>query len=330
MELLRQQTEKEQVKQILQQYGDDTLAYFHLQHNRKYFFSPSGKSFVSYKVLNKVAIVAGNPVGPEDEIRMLMQSFIHYAKSWQLKPFFVGLSDKYLALLNDLHMKILKIGEEAMLDLPSFDQDGLKKKVRRAVRHVEKLGVEIFFCNAQTLPKSFYADIYALSKKWLANKGKKEKGFVMTLGRIPNQFDKDCQFAIAIQNTKIQGFLCFTPVYTKRMLSLDICRREDNACNGLTEFLIIKSAEYFKERGVQKISLNFATFSGVTETHVSIKHKILYTTAQILKKMYKSDTLREFNEKFSPSWKNRYIAYTSKRNLPFYLLAILRAERFSA
>ncbi|MBI5123430.1 DUF2156 domain-containing protein [Candidatus Roizmanbacteria bacterium] len=224
-------------------------------------------------------------------------------------------------------MKTFKIGEEAILNLETFDKNKLKKKVRRAERHIENLNIEVFFCNPQTLPKIFYNDIYKLSKNWLIHKGKKEKGFSMTLGRIPNELDKDCQFAIAIQNNAIIGFLSFTPVYAKNMLSLDISRRIAGSPNGLTEFLIIKAAEYFKQKGVKKISLNFATFVGMITSKTSLKHKVIHLTSQVLKKLYRVDSIHEFNQKFLPIWESRYVAYFSKINFPLYLLAVLRAER---
>lgn len=324
---MKLELQQQQIREILQEYGGDTLSYFHLQDRRKYFFSPSGKAFLSYGVWNKVAIVASDPVGPEEEIALLLTSFIQYAGNWKLKPIFVGLSFKYLTFLNSLNLKILKLGEEAVIDLQNFERDSLKKKVRRAVRHNEQLGIEVFFCTPQTLPQSFANELNRISKNWLRQKGRKEKGFVMTLGRIPTHIDKDCQFALAIKNNKVLGFISFTPIYKERMLSLDISRRYDNSCNGLTEFLIIKSAEYFKSRGIKKISLNFVAFAGMFALKKSIKHKIFSTVSQLLKFIYKSDSLQEFNQKFLPAWQDRYVAYTSKINLPLYMLAILRAER---
>lgn len=314
---------REKVSLLLKNYGHDTLSYFHLQYERRYFFSPSGKSFLSFKVLNKVAIVAADPVGEPSEFTNLFTSFMQYAKAWKLTPCFVGLSCSYIPILKNHGFKTTKIGEEAIINLNSFNKELLKKKVKRAVKHIEKQGIEIFFFSPQNIPTSVQLQIEEISRRWIKNKGGREKGFSMTLKRLPNKFDTDCIFAVAMKDSVVEGYLCYVPIYKSAILSLDQARRKHDAPNGLNEFLIIKSAEYFKDKGIKKVSLNFATFSNILEKKSTLKAN-LYT---VLEKIYKCNSLRTFNEKFSPSWEDRYIAYATIKHIPLYLLAILRAER---
>lgn len=308
---------------LLKSYGEDTLSYFHLQDERQYFFSPSGKSFLSFKVLNKVAIVASNPVGESAEFTNLFTSFLQYTKTWKLTPCFVGLSHSYVAILKKHGFKTTKIGEEAIITLGTFNQQLLKKKVKRAVRHVQDQGIEIFFFSPHNIPPNVSEQIEEISQQWIKNKGGREKGFSMTLKRLPNKFDVDCIFAVAMKNSRVEGYLFFTPIYKSATLSLDQARRKNDAPNGLNEFLIIKSAEYFKERGIKKISLNFATFSNIGEDKLGP----MTTIYKILGNIYRCNSLRSFNEKFSPSWEVRYAAFAKMRHMPLYLLAIFRAER---
>lgn len=315
---------RKQVTDLIKAYGDDTLSYFHLQDHRQYFFSPSGNSFLSFKIFNTIIVVAADPVGPENEITILLQSFLAYAKTWKLTPCFVGLSKKYLSIIEKLDLKIKCIGEEAIVDLLSFESVMLKKKVKRAIRHIEKLAIEVFFFTPQNIPEDIYQQIHKISAQWVSSKGGKEKGFSMTLKRIPDKFDNDCQFVVAIQKEVVLGYLCFVPVYQSQMLSLDQIRKRVDSPNGLNEFLIIKAAEYFKGKNVRKLSLNFATLSHFSKSKTtSFRHVI----ANIIMHLYRSYSLKAFNEKFSPEWHNRYIAYPSMKHLPLYLLAILRAER---
>ena len=148
----------------------------------------------------------------------------------------------------------------------------------------------------------------------------------MTLRRIPDVFDKDCQIVVAIKENVVIGYICFVPAYQTKILSLDQVRSKEQVPNGLNEFLIVKSAEYFKTKGIRKLSLNFATFSNsalVQTSGVPIK-KLL---TGFLAKIYQCQSLRCFNEKFYPSWESRYLAYPTLKHMPLYLLAILRAER---
>lgn len=316
-----------QIQELLKQYGDDTLSYFHLQSNRSFFFSPTGTSFLSYTLIYKIAIVAADPIGAQEEIALLVSSFLTYCEMWGVKPLFIGINKRHLPLMKTLQLQTLKIGEEAILDITSFTRDHLKKKVRRAVRHIEHMHVDVFFYTPLTIPEGILFQVTQLSNAWLKKNGKKEKGFSMTLKRLPDKRDEDCQFAVAVENNAVIGFLCFMPVYQNHALSLDYSRRKDNTYNGLNEFLIIKSAEYYKTKGIKKLSLNFAVFSNMVETNYSLKKKVMRRFLKPIRKFYKVDGLREFNEKFVPEWHERYIAYTSLRHMPRYMLAILRTER---
>lgn len=320
------QTPRENIELLLKQYGRDTLSYFHLQHNRQYFFSPSGKSFLSYRVMKGVAVVAADPVGPQEEIESLLASFISYAGIWKLKPCFLGASAEHLPLFKKLGLHALKIGEEAIVDLASFDKRKLKKKVRRAERHITTLGIDVFFFSSDQLPARIKQQLQVISEEWIVQKGRKDKGFSMTLGRFPETFDRDYQFAVAMQEEKVVGYLCFAPVYQQKAFSLDHMRRRYDAPNGLNEFLIIKSAEYFQTKRIDKLSLNFATFSYSTPEKKG-KRQIYRLLSQVLMKVYKCDTLKTFNEKFLPSWENRYVIYPSKKHIPWYVAAIARLER---
>lgn len=318
--------EREKVENLLKIHGSDTLSYFHLQHERMYFFSPSGNSCLSYRIFGNIAIVSGDPVGPSDEIAPLLESFQQYLTTWKLLPFFVGMSKQHIELLKKSNMKISKIGEEAILSLATFDRKNLKKKVKRAARHISELGVEAFFFNSHNLPSDIRKQIEEVSREWIARRGGKEKGFSMTLKRLPEKEDKDCEFVVAVQDGKVLGYLYFVPVYGAKSLSLDHIRSKENVPNGLHEFLIVRAAEYFKENHIQKLSLNFATFANmVTTTKTKLHLRKLFFS--LCMKLYKCDSLRLFNEKFQPTWEDRYAAYSSLKYFPNYLRALISAER---
>ena len=319
--------QKDNIIRLLKLYGSDSLSYFHLQESRRYYFSPSGNSFLSYRIYNKIAIVGGDPLGLSSEITTLLISFITYLQLWSLSPCFVGLSGAYKPIVSTLGLKVSKIGEEAVLKLENFERNKLKKKVRRAVRHVEKLEVDIFFMSPKDLSPYLKCELEAVSSEWLKKNGKRGKrGFSMTLNRLPTQSDNDCQIAIAVKNNKVLGFLSFTPIYQKSGLSLDLSRQRTEAPNGLNEFLIIKSAEYFKKKSVSIISLNFAAFSNILESSGLIPEKIATFSKKLLSAFYRSHNLRVFNEKFLPSWESRYVAYGTFLYVPLYILALARAD----
>src|SRR5579872_3177372 len=49
-------------------YGKNSISYFALGMDKSYFFSTSRKSVISYVLEGRVAVVAGDPIGPEEEM----------------------------------------------------------------------------------------------------------------------------------------------------------------------------------------------------------------------------------------------------------------------
>ncbi|TMC81272.1 MAG: DUF2156 domain-containing protein, partial [Chloroflexi bacterium] len=61
-------------------YGTNTTSYFALEAGKSYFFSASGKSVISYVLEGNVAVVAGDPIGPEEEILPAITQFVAYCQ----------------------------------------------------------------------------------------------------------------------------------------------------------------------------------------------------------------------------------------------------------
>ena len=67
------------------QYGLDSLSYFAKQDDKRHF-SVDGRAFVGFRVKNRVAIVAGDPVGEPEAIPALMERFVASLQHERLDP----------------------------------------------------------------------------------------------------------------------------------------------------------------------------------------------------------------------------------------------------
>lgn len=312
---------------LLANYGIDSLSYFSLNDKKKFFFSSTGESFLSYIIRGKVALVSGDPIGPPEDIATLLEEFAYFAKGAKLMICFLGVSKEALPDLQRKGHKTLHIGNEAIIALPRFKKSFLKKKVRRAEKHIIKLGIVCRIYKINKIPNHYYNQLNAISTEWLEFKGGKEKGYSMTLGRIPKSPDSDCEIVLALKNNDVLGYLTLVPVYASKSLSLDAVRKKNNTPNGLTEFLFLQAFEYFQIQGIETVSLNFATFN-CTKTILSKNPKVLMKSIifTLLSRLYKTHQLYNFNCKFMPVWKERYITFEKKRFFPYYLLAIASLE----
>lgn len=312
---------------LLESYGKDSLSYFALHDKKLFYFSSSGQSFLSYIVKGKIALVSGDPIGPNDDIPLLLKEFNYFVKGSNLISCFLAVNNETLENLVEMGHKHLHIGKEAIIALNNFNKSLLKKKVRRAERYILNQGVICRIYKRKDIPTQYLSQLQPIAEEWLQARGGKEKRFSMTLGRIPTDMDPDCEIVLALQNENVIGYLTFVPVYTQKGLSLDAARKRKNAPNGLIEFLLLQCLEQFKIQGINTVSLNFATFHQSTSNNYKPVLQILYSHLyKVLGRIYKTNNLYTFNNKFLPDWQERYIVFEKKRYLPNYLYAIVKTE----
>ncbi|MGI8827050.1 MAG: bifunctional lysylphosphatidylglycerol flippase/synthetase MprF [Chloroflexota bacterium] len=317
----------ERVRELVDRYGLDTLSYFALQDGRRYFFDSTGEAVLTYRIQGTVALVGGEPLGRPDRVQPLVTSFMEFAEAYGLEPCFLGIRQSLIPLFNDAGMRTLKIGEEALVDLRSFDALRLKRKVRRALRHIEELGISVSRYSASDLPDSVRRQMKNIWDEWVSKKGGAERGFSMTLGRLPRESDEGCEVVVACREGKVLGYLCFVPAQHNRAWSLDSMRRGPDTPNGLMEACIIRAAETYRDSGHEAISLNFASLSNTTNDidsrAVEATRRFLYEN---LSGFYQLKSLYQFNSKFEPHWQSRYVAFRQVRTMPKLAFAIVQSE----
>ena len=188
------------------------------------------------------------------------------------------------------------------------------------------LGIECKIYTRKNLQEKYIKQLTGVSREWMQDKGGVEKRLTMTLGRLPTKGDRDCEIVLALSEERVIGFLSFVPVYATAGLSLDTARTLHETPNGLTEFLLLQAFTAFKKRGFSRVSLNFTSFQGITYPSKHRYTLILRALYAILRRVYVTNNLYTFNNKFIPVWHERYIAFEKKRFLPNYLLAIAQTE----
>src|SRR5207253_9790086 len=116
--------ERERAAELVQEHGTDSLAYFALRRDKSYFFSPSGRSFLAYRVLGGTALVAGDPIGDVGERQALVAEFrrVSHAKGWRIAV--AGASNEALEDYAALGFKSMYLGDEAVIVPATFSLDG--------------------------------------------------------------------------------------------------------------------------------------------------------------------------------------------------------------
>ena len=158
--------ERERAQRLLSEFGDSAYGHFQTAPDKSFFFPASGRSFVAYRVVYHVALALGDPVGPAEETGEAAAAFVAYARKNRWTAAFL-MPDR-IALYREMGLSVLKIGEEAVVDLERFAAGTSEGRRFRYIKR--KLGGEGYSCERYLPPHSpeLVGELEDVSQEWLA------------------------------------------------------------------------------------------------------------------------------------------------------------------
>lgn len=319
----------DRVRAVVRRYGTDTLSYFTLREDKSYFFW--GEAVIAYRYVWNLGLMSGDPVGPPDDARAAVQAFVAYARrrGWGVAALAAG--DELAPLYGSLGLRSFYLGDEAVLDPTRFSLEGRAiRKVRQSCHRLERSGYTLEMLTDDRVGPDLQDTLNAITSSWRGRAP--ERGFTMALGRLPSPRDHDALTVVGRDGDgRAQGYLHLVPCYGERPgFSVDAMRRRPESRNGLMEWMVAETALELRDRGIERLSLNFSLLGGLFEKEVKlslVEHAEL-ALARRLNRFFQIERLRDFNAKFFPEWVPRYIFYEAPLGLPRVALAYLEAEAF--
>lgn len=319
----RRRSDQQQVREILAQYGWTALAHFHLLPDKRYLFSPDRKAFIGYKVVGRVALALGEPVGPAHQRTRVAHDFVDMCERNGWLPGFHQLTAEGAAeLAANVNLRYLKIGEEAIIDVNTFTLDDSRhKSVRSAVRRVERAGLRVVELPAP-LKDSDIADLRSVSDAWMGQGDHRERTF--TLGQFdPGQLGASVVLALRDETGTTAAFVSLVPSYQSNRGNFDLMRRRPDSPNGTMDVLFVKLIERFRSEGRTGMTLGLAPLSGISGDGPAERAlKLLYERGG---RAFNFAGVRSFKEKWHPRWEPRYLGYRREADLPRLAGAVVRA-----
>lgn len=328
---LRQESlEREHAHALVTQYGADTIAPFSLRADKSYFFSENGSAFLAYRVTGGVAIVAGDPIGPAQELPALVRRFLDFAHERGWRVAVLGVSESCLELYRGLGLRALYHGDEAVVDTRAFSLEGRAiRKVRQSVHRLEAAGYGARVLRPSELDAAMRARLEEIARAWRGRAP--ERGFVMALDALFRLRDDDALFVVGFDRDGVaMGFLHYAVSHAGSALSLSTMPRLREVPNGFCEWLICESIAWARASSVARVSLNFAPFAALLAPQGSLSRsqQVQAATLRRLKGRFQLDNLLHFNRKFLPEWQRRFLVYERRRDLPRVGVAALAAEAY--
>jgi lysylphosphatidylglycerol synthetase-like protein (DUF2156 family) len=309
----------------------DSLAYFATRRDRSAIFSPSGKAAVSYRVVNGVSLAGGDPIGDSEAWDHAIRAWTGQAEEYGWTPAAIGVSEEGAHAYHRAGLKVLELGDEAVIDVAEFSLHGREMRgVRQAVNRVERAGYTLRVRRHADLSPDEMRRIIERADAWRDTET--ERGFSMALGRLGDSQDGRCVLVEALtREGEEAALLSFVP-WGRHGLSLDLMRRDRQADNGVVEFLVSGVVRHAAQLGVTRISLNFAVFRSAFEAGARIgAGPVIRAWRRLLlflSRWWQLESLYRSNLKYRPRWVPRYLAYGDTRDLVKVAVASAIAEGF--
>ena len=308
---------------IVSEYARSPLDVFKLWPSGKtFFFSPLGRCVIAYRVASSAAIALGDPVGADAEIEMTVHAFLQacHAKGWE--PAFYQTLPDLLPLYRRQGLRKLKIGDDAIVDLPRFSLGKSKRDVRSKVHRFENMGTRIIEYQPP-VPKDVIAQLKVVSDQWLEIPGRRERSF--TVGHFDPDYLRSTPVLAAVDRSgTLLAFINLISVDSNQITG-DLMRRSAHAPNGIMDFLFVNLFEYAKQRGYARVSLGMAPMTGFREReHATMEERAIHAVSRKLDFLFSFRGLHHYKAKFATSWEPRYLVYNSFLKLPRTALALRR------
>jgi lysylphosphatidylglycerol synthetase-like protein (DUF2156 family) len=314
-------------RDIVRRHGAGTLDYFALRDDKQWFFHRD--SLVAYAVYGGVCLVSPDPIGPRSEQEQAWHAFRTFADRHGWAVGVMGAAEEWLPIYLDSGMRQIYIGDEAIVDVPSFSlAGGHMKGLRQAVNRVQRYGYTARVCEPRQVEPAMMDALADMMTR--QRRGDYERGFSMTLGRIFDPRDPDLLLTVVEGPDGAPAAMCqFVPAYGIEGYSLDLMRRDPGEHpNGVLDYALCSTIEHLRAQGLRGLSLNFAAMRSTLEGESGdgLTQRVERWALRRLSGVLQIETLWRFNAKYGPSWLPRYIVWDSAESFVPTAVQIMRAE----
>jgi len=291
-------------------------------------FSPSGRSFLAYRVRGRRWIAMGEPAGLKSERQDLLWAFAELADSYGGSAVFYSVGEGLLPDLATMGLAMRKVGETAVVAVADFSLEGKSKQnLRTAINRAEREGASF-----EVLPvgsaSAIAVELKAVSDAWLADHNGAEKAF--SLGRFDPAYLDLTPLAVVRQTTeaapegRIVAFANLLPGEgDEREVAIDLMRHLPDAPPGVMDYLFIRAIQWSAAEGFEAFDLGMAPLAGLEDRRLApVFARVGALVFEEGGALYGFQGLRSYKSKFAPDWKARFIAAPVSTPLPLALLDV--------
>ncbi len=301
----------------------ETLGHLALMRDKQLLFDEARTAFVMFAVRGASWVALGDPVGGSEAAkRELIWRFCELAERSGGRPVFYQVSEERLGWYAETGSSLLKIGEEARVDLASFTLEGGLHKGLRTNRHrLQREGITFEVLSSERARASL-AELAAISDAWLATKATREKGF--SLGAFRPDYVLAGPVAVVRREARLLAFADVWLGAKGGEFSVDLMRHADDAPGGLMDLMFTELFAWGRAEGYRWFSLGVAPLAGLEQRRGSpVWNRVAGLLFRHGEHFYGFQGLRQYKAKFHPAWRARYLAAPGGLALPSVLFDVI-------
>jgi phosphatidylglycerol lysyltransferase len=319
---------KNKIHDIIIRFGKNPVSYFMLMEDKRYYIDEISDFVLSYKISGSYVVVLGDPISKNNnDLIKNTGLFIKDNEKNGFKTVFYNTSEELSLFYNELGYKLIKIGEEGIIQTDTFSiQGSLMADVRHAISRINREKGQFRWYTLDKIPWSVINDLSTLYTQWISTK--KSYGLTFSLDFYPLPVDSEAYILTIYSPADILwGLLSFYPYDNGTGMALDFMIRSEIAPPGIIESGIAEASAYFRTHGITKLSLGLAPLADFDiKTGLNIKDKIRNNIFDLFNQFYGYKSIFLFKKKFNPTWKPKYLAYKNRLDLPSISAAILQVH----
>ncbi|WP_207761064.1 bifunctional lysylphosphatidylglycerol flippase/synthetase MprF [Bifidobacterium simiarum] len=340
--------ERHRASQLVQTDGE-SMSFMGTWDGNRYWFSPSGRSVIAYRVAYGVALTVTGPFGDRAEWSRDLKDFAMFCAEHSWTPVFYSVHGEQRDELAAMGFASLDVGTEMVVSPGQWQTRGKKwQDVRTAINKAKREGIVDVMCPFDEAPLGVQAQIVDISEQWAEEKSLPEMKF--TLGGVDELMDRRVRLLYAVDGEgTVQAVTSWLPTWRDGEIvgwTLDFMRHRPESPNGVMEFLIARMAERLRDEGAEFMSLSAAPLAGISVMEfaardgdegtdgndpdapdsgtVFLQH-VLMAVADIIEPVYGFHSLFRFKKKFQPEEHGVYLAYPDSAKLPQIALAVVQS-----
>ncbi len=283
-----------------------TNASLALLGDKHFLFDPSRSAFVMFGTSGDSWISMGDPVGDPVAFGDLIWRFREQCDRYDERPVFYQVRPQYLSLYLEAGLSVVKLGESARTSLEGFSLEGSHRKdLRQSMRKAERENLT-FDVVPQGMVQTLLPEMREVSDEWLQDKGASEKAF--SLGNFNVQYLSNFPCAVVKRGDRLLAFANVLVGAENRELSVDLMRYRGEAPPGVMDYLFAQLMLWGTANRFHHFNLGMAPLSGLDQ-HVLAPtwNRIGALVFRHGEHFYNFQGLRNYKEKFTPTWEPRYL-----------------------